>query len=150
MTLQQQIKEDMKTAMRAKESHKVTTLRGVMAAFTNESVKLGKTPQDPLDDEAALDVIKREARKRKDAIEQYEKAGRDDLSSNEKEELTFLESYLPQMMTKEEIEPIVASKIEELGNDKSKMGQIIGAAMKELQGKADGSLVKEIVEEKLS
>jgi len=150
MTLQQQIKEDMKTAMRAKESHKATTLRGVMAAFTNESVQQGKTPQDPLDDESALAVIKREARKRKDAIEQYEKAGRDDLSNNEREELTFLESYLPQMMTKEEIEPIVTSKIEELGNDKAKIGQIIGAAMKELQGKADGSLVKELVEEKLS
>lgn len=147
MSIQQTIKDDMKTAMKAKESDKVMVLRGIMSAFTNELVAQKKTPQDMLDDEAALAVITREAKRRKDSIAQFTDGGRADLAENEQKELAMLEEYLPEMMSSEEVEKIVRAKKEELAvTDKSKMGQLMGAVMKELQGKADGALVKSVIE----
>lgn len=150
MELHTQIKGELKDALKAKDDVKLRTVRGMLTAFTNELVATGKTPQDILDDEGALSVIKRLAKQRKESITQYEAAGRNDLAEPEKDELAVLESYLPQMMSPEEIRPIVEAKKEELGvTDKSKMGILIGAVMKELGGKADGKEVKEIVEEVL-
>jgi uncharacterized protein YqeY len=98
-------------------------------------------------DAEGLTVIKRLAKQRKDSIEQYEAAGRTDLSEPEKEELVVLEAYLPQLMSQDEIRPIVEAKKAELGiTDKAKMGMLVGAVMKELGGKADGSDVKAIAE----
>lgn len=133
--------------MKAKDAVKLRTVRSMLTAFTNESVASGKTPQDLLEDEAVLAVIKRQAKQRKESIAQYESAGRDDLSETEKEELVVLESYLPKLMSVEEITPIVEAKKAELEiEDKSKMGMLVGAVMKELAGKADGADVKAVVE----
>lgn len=133
--------------MKSKDQVKLRTVRSMLTAFTNELVANGKTPQDTLDDEQALAVIKRLAKQRKDSIEQYEAAGRDELAQVEKDELAVLESYLPQMMNKEDIRPVAESKKAELGvEDKSKMGVLVGAVMKELKGKADGGDVKEVIE----
>jgi uncharacterized protein YqeY len=149
--LQQQIKDDMKTAMKAKESTKVMTLRGVMSAMTNELVSQKKTPQDELSDDDVLAVIKRESKKRKDSIEQFEGADRPELAVSEKEELVILEAYLPELMSQEEIEPIVQEVMSKTGiSDKSKMGQLMGAVMAELGNKADGTDVKVVVEKLLS
>lgn len=151
MELHTQIKSELKDAMKARDEVKLRTVRSMLTAFTNELVATGKTPQDMLDDDSALAVIKRLAKQRKDSIEQYEAAGRTDLSAPEKEELVVLESYLPQMMSREEIRPVAKAKIAELGvTDKSKMGVLIGALMKEFGGKADGGDVKAVVEELLS
>jgi len=148
MELHIQIKDELKTAMKAHDAVKLRTVRSMLTAFTNELVATGSTPQGILADVATLGVIKRLAKQRKESITQYESAGRMDLSEPEKEELVVLESYLPQMMSREEIKPIVEKKIAELGSvDKSKMGMLIGSLMKELQGKADGSDVKAVVEE---
>jgi len=145
--LQNKIKEEVKEAMRAKEPVRLEVLRGVLAAFTNELVATGKTPQDVIDDDSALTVIKRLAKQRKDSIEQFEKGGRKDLADKEREELTYLEKFLPEMMSKEEIQKIAEAKKAELNiEDKAKMGILMGAVMKELKGKADGSDVKEVVE----
>lgn len=145
------IKAQLKEAMKAKEEVRLRVIRGMLTAFTNELVSSGKTPQDELDDETALAVIKRLAKQRKESITQYEAANRPELAEPEKEELVILESYLPQMMSQEEIEPIAKAKLEELGvEDKSKMGIAIGALMKDLQGKADGGDVKTVVEKLLS
>ena len=145
--LHEQIKTDIKEAMRAKDATRLEVLRGVLAAFTNELVATGKTPQDTLPDEQALAVIKRLAKQRKDSIGQFEKGGRDDLAQKEKEELEVLQTFLPKMMEREEIEAIARAKKEELGiEDKSKMGVLMGALMKELKGKADGADVKVVVE----
>jgi len=141
------IKNQLKDAMRAKDSTKMTVLRSILAGFTNELVATGKTPQDIIGDESALVVIRRLAKQRKDSIEQFEKAGRQDLADVEKAELALLEVYLPQMMSKEEIEKIAREKKEELGiADRSKMGILMSSVMKELKGKADGGDVKEVVE----
>lgn len=151
MALHEDIKGELKEALRAKEKVRLRTVRGMLTAFTNELVASGKTPQDILDDHAALAVIKRLAKQRKESIAQFDDAGRDDLSAVEKEELAILETYLPQMMSQEEIEPLAKAKMEELGiTDKSKMGQLIGGLMKDLGGKADGGDVKTVVEKLLS
>jgi uncharacterized protein len=150
MDLHTQIKNELMTAMKAKDAIKLRTVRSMLTAFTNELVATGKTPQDMLDDGGVLGVIKRLAKQRKESILQFDAAGRTDLSEPEKEELVVLESYLPQMMSRDEIRPIVEKKIAEMGAvDKSKMGMLIGALMKELNGKADGGDVKVVVEELL-
>ena len=147
MTIQETVKEKMKDAMRAKDSVRVGVLRGLMASFTNELVTLGKTPQDPLDDEQALVVITRASKQRKDAIDQFTKGGREDLAEDEKAELVILEEFLPELMSDEEIEKVVLAKKTELGvTDKAQMGQLMGQIMAELKGKADGQKVKEAVE----
>lgn len=145
--LHQQIKDEIKKAMMAKEALRLETMRGLSAAFTNELVATKRTPQEMLTDEEALKVIKRAANQRKDSIEQFEKGGRPELAEKEKAELAIIEAFLPQMMSKDEIRKIAEAKKMELGaDDKSKMGMFMGALMKELKGKADGNDVKEIVE----
>lgn len=148
MELHIQIKDELKIAMKARDAAKLRTVRSMLTAFMNELVATGSTPQDTLSDEGVLTVIKRLAKQRKDSITQFDAAGRTDLSDPEKEELVVLESYLPQMMSRDEIRPVVEKKIAEMGAvDKSKMGMLIGSLMKELNGKADGSDVKAVVEE---
>ncbi|MCA9366068.1 GatB/YqeY domain-containing protein [Candidatus Kaiserbacteria bacterium] len=151
MSLHEEIKAQLKEALKAREEVRLRTVRSILTALTNEAVATGKTPQDMLDDDATLVVIKRLAKQRKDSIEQYEAAGRTDLSEPEKAELIVLEAYLPQMMSQEEIEPVAKAKLAELGvTDKSKMGVAMGVVMKELQGKADGGDVKAVIEKLLS
>lgn len=151
MALHTDIKEQLKDALRARDAVRLRTVRSMLAAFTNELVATGKKPSELLPDEQVVAVIKRLAKQRKDSIEQFQKGGRDDLVAQESAELAVLESYLPQMMSSQEIEPIARAKKDELDiTDKSKMGQLIGAVMKELGGKADGTDVKAVVEKLLS
>ena len=141
----------IKFTYKEKKQVKLDVLRGLLSAFTNELVVQRKKPSEILEDISALKVVQREARKRKDSIEQFRKGGREDLVKKEEEELTYIIPYLPETMSKEEIEKIVNLKKEELGiQDKSKAGILMGAVMKELQGQADGSDVKEVVESLLS
>ncbi len=147
MTIVETIKEEIKNAMRAKDSVKLSTLRGLSAAFTNEVVAKMRKPDDILSDEEALTVIAREAKKRKDSIEQFTAGGRPELAESEQAELAILETFLPAQMSREEIESAVKAKQAELGaTDPEKKGQFIGAVMKDLKGKADGKIVQEIVE----
>ncbi|MEX0913187.1 MAG: GatB/YqeY domain-containing protein [Candidatus Paceibacterota bacterium] len=151
MSLHSDIRGELKEAMKAKDEVRLRTVRSMLTAFTNEAVATGKTPQDELDDAAVLGVIKRLAKQRKESIVQFEAAGRPELALPEKAELVILESYLPTLMTQEEIEPIAKAKLAELGiADKSKIGIAIGVLMKDLAGKADGGDVKAVVEKLLS
>ena len=147
MALHEQIKGEVKVAMLAKDAVRLSVVRSMIAAFTNELVATGKTPQDMLDDAGVLKVIKRLSNQRKDSIEQFEKGGRPELAEGEKAELAILETYLPALMSRDEIKKIALAKKEALGvTDKAKAGQLTGAIMKELAGKADGKDVKEVVE----
>ena len=147
MALHEDIQASRKDALKAKDSVRLRTVRSILTAFTNELVATGKTPQDRLEDDSALAVIKRLAKQRKESITQFEAAGRNDLVGPEKEELEVLENYLPQMMTADEIRPIAEVKKSELSiEDKNKIGMLVGAVMKELKGKAAGGDVKEVVE----
>ena len=147
MSLHTSLRDSLKEAMKAKDAVKLRTVRSIMTAVTNELVATGKTPQSELDDAGVLSVIKRLAKQRKDSIEQYEAAGRMDLSEPEKEELVVLEAYLPTLMSQEAIRPLAEAKKAELGiTDKSKTGMLVGSLMKDLAGQADGADVKAVVE----
>lgn len=147
MSLHTDIKAELKESLKAKDAVKLRTVRSMLTAFTNELVAQNKTPQDQLDDTEVLSVIKRLAKQRKESIVQYEANGRPELAVPEKEELLVLKSYLPQMLSQDEIRPIAEAKKAELDiDDKAKMGMLVGAVMKELAGKADGGDVKVVVE----
>ena len=141
-----QIKTDMKDAMKAKDDLKVQTLRMAIAACTNELVAKNMKPTDPVDDAMALTVLKRLSKQRKDAAEQIEKGGRQELAEKEIKELAILETYLPQMASREDVERIAKTKKEELGLDASGKGKLMGAIIKEFGGNADSGMVKEVVD----
>jgi uncharacterized protein YqeY len=150
MTLHEQIKGEVKNAMKEKNQVKLTAVRGLLAAFTNELVAKKKKPDELLTDEEVLAVIKRAANQRKDSIGQFKAGGRPELAEAEEAELAYLEVYLPKLMSKEALQPIVANKIKELNiADKSKLGQLIGALAKDLKGQADGADIKAVAEELL-
>ncbi len=145
--VQSTFKEEIKKAMLARDTVRLNTLRGVSAAFTNELVAKGMKPQDELPDDACLVVIKRLVKQRKESIEQFKAGNRQDLVDSESAELTILESFLPQMMSQDEIRKIAESKKAEMGiTDKTKLGILIGAVLKETKGQADGGDVKLVVE----
>ncbi len=150
MSLHQKIKGQVKEAMLAKDQVKLGVVRGLVAAFTNELVAKKRKPDEMLTDEEALGVIKRAAKQRQDSIAQFTAGGRTDLVESEEAELKIIQTYLPQMMSREEIKRVVETRLKEMSNpDKSQMGKIIGAMMKEMNGKAEGTDVKAVVEELL-
>ncbi len=133
--------------MMAKNEVALRTYRGMSAAFTNELVAKGKKPNEMLGDEEVLAVISRLVKQRKDSIEQYTKGARLDLVKEEMAELAILETYLPKMMDKSEVEKVVKAKQAELGiTDATKKGMLMSGVMKDLKGKADGTVVKEVVD----
>lgn len=147
MSLHEEIKGQIKEAMMAKDAVRLTTLRGLVSAFTNELVATQRKPQDFLTDEEVLAVIRRNVKQRKDSIQQFTDGGRADLAESEQAELSILEKFLPQMMSKDDIKAVVEAKKTELGvTDKSKQGLLMKAVMTELKGKADGMDVKSVVE----
>jgi uncharacterized protein len=148
--MQETIKSALKPAMMAKDSVRVGTLRMLMAAFTNELVTQSRPPTDPLSDDDCMKVIKRLAKQRKDSIEQFIGAGREELAADEKAELTIIEELLPAQMTEAEIETKVKAKIAESPVDPTKKGQFVGMMMKELGGTADGAVVKAVIDRLLA
>lgn len=147
MSIHTNLRNTLKEAMKAKNEVLLRTVRSIMTACTNELVATSRTPQSELTDEETIAVIKRLAKQRKESILQFEAANRLELAEPEKEELIVLESYLPTLMTQEQIKPIAEAVKSELGiSDKAKMGMLVGAVMKKLQGQADGADVKIVVE----
>lgn len=151
----EQIKEDLKDAMRAKDQVRVDTLRGALAAFTNELVAKGKKPTDELTDDEQLTVLKRLGKQRQDSIEQFTNGGRPEMAAKEATELEIIKAYLPQMASKEDIEKIAKAKIAEMSADGSTVdigaiGKLTGAIVKELGGRADGGDVKAVLQALLS
>tara|TARA_B100000508_G_scaffold60333_1_gene47072 strand:- start:119876 stop:120331 length:456 start_codon:yes stop_codon:yes gene_type:complete len=147
MTIHETLKKELPDAMKAKDEVKLRTLRALLTSFTNELVSLKEKPDGILSDEKALAVITRASKQRKDSIEQFERGNRPDLAKHEREELTILEAYLPEMMSKEEIEKVAKAKKEQLQiDDKAKAGMLMGAVMQDLKGKADGNDVKEVID----
>lgn len=137
--------------MKARDELKLAVLRGMLTAFTNELVAKGRKPTDVLEDAEAIAVIKRLGKQRKDSIEQFTAGNRPELAAREQQELALIETYLPHMASREEIENVVKAKLDEVDrSDKAAMGKLMGAVMKELGGNADGTLVKEVVTELFS
>lgn len=151
MSLFQRIKEEMKEAMRRQDELRLTVVRSLVAAFTNELLAKKGKPAAELSDEDVLALIRRGVKQRKDSIEQFEKGGRSDLVKRERAELAVLEAYLPAMMSEAAIKKAVAAKKKELGiSDKEKIPALMKAVMAELKGKADGAAVKKAVDASFS
>lgn len=110
MSITQTVREDMKNAMRAKNEVALTTLRGLLSAFTNELVALKRKPTDVLTDTEALAVIKRAVKQRKDSIEQFTAGNRNDLVESEQAELSIIEAYLPAMASEDDIKRVAEAK----------------------------------------
>ncbi len=147
MTLLEQITAEMQQAMKAHDSVRRDTLRLVLAAAKNMEKEVGHVP----DDAEMLAVIQREAKRRRESIEEFGRGGRPDLVAIEQAELAILETYLPQQMTREEIEVAARAAIAALGvQNKSQTGALMRYLMQELKGRADGRLVNQVVQELLS
>ena len=147
MTLNERIAEDMKVAMKSGAALKLSTLRTLRAQLIELSKRGTEGPITPEDETGVLlGAIK----KRKEAIELYEKGGRAELAAKEREEISIITSYLPKQMTREEILGSIREIIARTGSSSPKdFGKVMGAAMKELKGKADGTLVQELVKHTL-
>ncbi|MCX6820214.1 MAG: GatB/YqeY domain-containing protein [Candidatus Adlerbacteria bacterium] len=142
-----ELREQIKAAMKARAEVRLSVLRGLLSNATNELVAKGKKPTDELSEEDLNALIRRGAKQRKDSIEQFEKGGRADLADKEKEELAILDSFLPALMNKQDVQVLATAKAAELGiTDKTKANQLMGMLMKDLKGKADGNVVKEVVD----
>lgn len=147
MSLQHDIHEGIKDALKARDEVRTSVLRGLSAAFVNELVATRRKPTEELSDDQAIAVIKREAKKHKESIELFQKGKRQDLVDKESAELAIIETFLPAMMSTEEIRAAAEKKKAELGvTDPKEKGKLIGALMKELGGRADGSEVKAAVD----
>jgi len=147
MSLTTQIVADLTAAMKAQDAARTSTLRMVKAAMMNRQIEKGSE----LDDEDMQKLLRSLVKQRRDSIEQYEKAGRQELVDKEKAEIVVIETYLPQAASREEIEQAVVAAIAETGaNSMKDMGRVMKAVQASLAGKnADGRLVSEVVKARL-
>lgn len=148
MSLGKQIVSDLTTAMKAQDAARTSTLRLVKAAMMNRQIEKGSE----LDDDDVQKLLRSLVKQRRDSIEQYEKAGRQELVDKEQAEINVIETYLPKAVSQEEIEQVVAAAIAETGASSMKdMGKVMKAAQAALAGKnADGRMVSEVVKAKLA
>lgn len=147
MSLLRQLNQDMKDAMRAKDKARLSVIRMVKAAIQNESIKKG----DELDSEEELTVLSREFKQRKESLGEFESAGREDLVAGLNVELKVIEEYLPTQLTEEEILAIVEEVIAETGaTSKADFGKVMKVILPKVKGKADGSVISKLLQQKLS
>ncbi len=148
MQIREQILADIKSAMIAKDSAKLNTLRFLNAAIKNKEIELRPVE---LTAEDIMGVIKKLVKQRKESIEQFQAGGRTDLVDQETVELKVMEIYLPAQMSKEQIEKLVSDVVTELGAKTIKdMGNVMKAAQAKSGGMADGKLLSEVIKSKLS
>lgn len=141
------IDEDLKNAAKSKDTETVTVLRGLKSAIHNKEIEKKKE----LSEDEVIEVLKAEAKQRKDSISEFKKGSRDDLVKKEEAELKIIEKYLPEMMADEEIEKKVIEAIKKTGaSGPEDMGKVMGAVMSKLKGQADGNKVSAIVKKELS
>jgi uncharacterized protein YqeY len=142
MSLAGTITDNMKAAMKAKDSATLSTLRLLLSALKNKKIDV----QHELSDAEVQDVVKTQVKQLKDSIESFKAGGREDLAMSTQTEIGVLEQYLPAQMSDEELTKVVKEAVEKSGaTSKADMGKVMGAAMAAVAGRADGSRVKEIV-----
>jgi uncharacterized protein len=147
MSLLDRLNQDMKQAMKNKDKEKLSVIRMVKSSLQNEGIKFGKV----LSEDEELQVLTREMKQRKDSLLEFEKAGRDDLVNNLKQEIVVLNEYMPAQMSEEELKTVIQETIEQTGAaSKADMGKVMGAIMPKVRGKADGAMVNRLVQQLLS
>lgn len=149
-TLPDQITEDIKTAMRAKETLALGTLRALKSALKNAAIEKGGADAE-LDDAEATAVIRKQVKQRQDSITQFEQAGRTELAEKEKSEIAVLEKYLPAALSQEELDQAVAEAIAETGaTTRADMGKVMKVLQEKTAGRADGKTLSQAVQNKLA
>lgn len=147
MSLLELLNSDMKQALKDKDKTKLSVIRMVKSAIQNEQIKNGKE----LTDDQILTVLNRELKQRRDSLQEFKKAGREDLVSGIEAELKVLSAYMPEQLSETELREIIQQVIAELGaSSKKEMGQVMGTVMPKVKGRADGTLVNKLVQEYLS
>ena len=147
MTISEQLLTDMKSSMMAGDSERTGVLRLLRGALKNEEIKAGHE----LNEDEAMKVLTREAKQRRDSIDAFKEAGRDDLIAQEELELAVISGYLPNPLTEDEVTAIVDEVVTSLGaTDMKQMGQVIGAVMAKVGASADGGSVSRVVKARLS
>jgi uncharacterized protein len=150
MTLSQRIDSDLKEAMRAKDTTKLSVLRMLKSALKYSAIAKSGAEAE-LNDTEAAQVIRRQARQRQDSIESFEKGGRAELAQKEKEELSILNEYLPQPMSADEISKVVRETIAEAGaTSRTQMGAVMKALQAKVAGRVDGKALSAEVQKQLS
>lgn len=143
MSLQDRVSQEIKAAMLAKDADRLSTLRMLKSALGYAQIER-KTENLP--DAEVVALVQKEVKKRRDSIEQFEKGGRAELAAKEKQEITVLESFLPQPLSAEELEKLVRATIQELGAaSKKEMGSVIKAVQAKAAGRADGKTISALV-----
>jgi uncharacterized protein YqeY len=149
MTLQERVDSDLKEAMRARDAMKLGVLRMLKAALKNAAIEKSG-PEAVMSDAETTQVIRKQVKQRQDSIESFEKGGRAELVAKEKEELSILNSYLPQAISPDELSKIVRETIAEVGaTSKAQMGAVMKALQEKLAGRADGKSLSAEVQKQL-
>ena len=146
MNLQERLAHDLKDAMRAKDQVRLLAIRSLRAAILEKE----KEGTGPASDDDLLAIVQKQAKQRRDAIEQYEAAGREDLAQRERDELAVIGQYLPEQLSDDDIRRVVHEIVTRSGATSMKdMGRVMGEAMSELRNRADGNRVREVVQDLL-
>lgn len=150
-SLVEQIQSDLKDSLKSKDSFRVGVLRLLAASLHNRSIeKRGKTGQSVLTDEEALEVLQKEAGKRKEAARLYVQGNRNELAERENNELKIIEKYLPAQLTEEGLNAVIKEVISQTGaKNQEDFGKVMGAVMKQVKGRAEAGAVSEIVKRNL-
>ena len=147
MSLQERLHQDLRDGMRAKDAHRKSAIRMVIAAIQLAEVETS----EPLADDEVIALIRQEVKRREEAVEMMREAGREELIPGEVVELDFLRVYLPALMSEDVITELVKEKIDELGVSSMRdMGRVMGTVMPLVKGKADGKMVNQVVRRLLS
>lgn len=150
MGLKDRINEDIKKAMRAKDQGRLRALRSIKSAILLVETSGGRDDGE-LTEEEEIKLLTKQAKQRKDSLEQYRANNREDLAVVEEEELTIIEEYLPQQLSESEVEEKVKEIIVKVGASSIKdLGKVMGTATKQLAGQADGKLISKIAKELLN
>ncbi|MGI0491222.1 GatB/YqeY domain-containing protein [Alkalinema pantanalense CENA528] len=144
------ISEEIKSAMKAREKVRLETLRSIKKVLLEKEVSVRPSGQQVLTEEQEMEALLQLAKQRRDAIEQYQSVGRQDLADQEAQELVIIEGFLPQQLTDDEVAQAIDAIIAQVGATSPKdMGKVMGPAMQQLKGKTDGKKVQAIVKVKL-
>lgn len=150
MSIYEQLLSDLKQAMLSRDETKTRVLRSLKAALLEKEVSLRTGGQASLSDDQVMDVLVKATKQRNDSIDQFDKAGRQDLASVEREELVLIEHYLPQKLSEEALHHEIDTALVELGAQSLQdLGKVMGYLTPKLKGRADGALISQLVRQKL-
>lgn len=150
MSLKDSITEEIKAAMKSQNKVRLETLRSIKKVLLEKEVSVRPSGQTELTEAQEIEALSQIAKQRRDAIEQYQKAGREDLANQEAQELAIIETFLPAQLSDAEVEQAIDTIIAQVGATSAKeMGKVMGAAMQQLKGQVDGKKVQEVVKAKL-